>query len=492
MATTEIIFVTLMLVFGLALLFITIYSVAQIQLVLRYMKCKNIDTPKVKSDDLPKVCIQLPIYNEMYVSKRLLDAVVKIEYPASKLEIQVLDDSTDETQEILKEQVQELQARGIQISYVHRVDRTGYKAGALREGILLTDAEIIAIFDADFIPSTDFLLKTIPHFKEEKVGMVQTCWEHLNKDYSLLTKLQAFGLDAHFSVEQVGRNSKGNFINFNGTAGTWRKSCILDAGNWEADTLTEDLDLSYRAQLKDWKFVYLENVKSPAELPPVMSALRTQQYRWTKGGAETAKKHLVNVLKSRKSASDKWHGFFHLLNSSIFICIIVSGLISLPILILKNQYPGYDQLFVYSSIFLLSFLSISALYAVSSITKHETKKEGWIYFFKHYPLFLSFSMGLSFHNAVAVIEGYLGRKTPFVRTPKFNIQKNSDTWSKNTYIKKNLSVFSIIEGILFIYFFAALSAAFLYKDFSLFLFHLLLTGGFGMVFYYTLRQSKQA
>jgi len=490
MEYTEIIFLTIIVIFGLSLLFIGLYSIAQIQLVFRYLNFNKKSIPVFDEKSCPIVCIQLPIYNELYVSKRLLGAVTKIKYPADRLEIQILDDSTDETQDILKKEVEHYISKGINMTYVHRIDRKGYKAGALKEGLVFTQADFIAIFDADFIPSEDFLHNTIPQFKNEKVGMVQTCWEHINKNYSLLTKLQAFGLDAHFSVEQVGRNSKNNFINFNGTAGVWRKACIKDAGGWNADTLTEDLDLSYRAQLKNWEFVYLENVKSPAELPPVMSALRSQQYRWTKGGAETAKKHLWKVLTSGKSFSDKWHGFFHLLNSSIFVCILLSGIISVPLLFLKQDFKQYDQLFLFSSVFLLSFISISALYAVSSIHKHERKRKGWLYFITHFPLFLSFSMGLSFHNATAVIEGYLGKKTPFVRTPKFNIQANTDSWKKNSYLSKNLNIYSIFEAFLFLYFLVGLVAAFTFKDFSLFFYHVLLSTGFGLVFFYSIKQSK--
>lgn len=487
----ELIFLTIISVFALALIFILVYSIAQIELVFRYLNKNKVPTPSYQDSKLPKVCIQLPIFNERYVAKRLLAAVIKIKYPSELLEIQVLDDSTDETKELLQQEIRNLQANGTNITYLHRSNRKGYKAGALREGILQTKAEIIAIFDADFIPNENFLLKTIPHFNHPKIGMVQTCWEHINKNYSLITKLQAFGLDAHFSVEQVGRNAKGNFINFNGTAGTWRKSCILDAGNWEADTLTEDLDLSYRAQLKDWKFLYLEDVKSPAELPPVMSALRTQQYRWTKGGAETAKKHLKTVLGSHKSFSDKWHGAFHLLNSSIFICIFISGLLSVPILFLKHKFPAYNHLFLYASVFLISFISISALYAVSSMNKHESRSKAWKYFLTHYPLFLSFSMGLSFHNAIAVLEGYFGKKTPFIRTPKFNVKSSKDSWQKNSYIKRKLNLFSVAEGFLFFYFTTAVVSSFILQDFSLLLFHVLLAGGFGMVFTYSIKHANQ-
>ena len=216
--------------------------------------------------------------------ERLLDNIVKLEYPSHKLEIQVLDDSTDESIETTSEQIKRLQDKGFNIHHIRRENRTGFKAGALKEGLTVAKGEYIAIFDADFLPKSDWLKRTIPYFKNDKIGVVQTRWGHINRDYSVLTRVQAFALDAHFTLEQVGRNTKGHFINFNGTAGVWRKECIIDAGNWEGDTLTEDLDLSYRAQLKNWEFKYLEHVETPAELPVVISAARSQQFRWNKGG----------------------------------------------------------------------------------------------------------------------------------------------------------------------------------------------------------------
>src|SRR5690606_14103514 len=278
-----------------ALLLIFFYSLAQLNLLFNYLghKRKNDEAPKFNLLDpreIPYVTIQLPIYNEEYVVERLLENIAKIEYPQNKLEIQVLDDSTAESVAETAGQIAKLRETGLDIQHIRRENRQGFKAGALKEGLKIAKGEFIAIFDADFLPDSDWLKKTVIYFKDPEIGVVQTRWGHLNRDYSLLTKIQAFALDAHFTLEQVGRNSKGHFINFNGTAGIWRKECIIDAGNWEGDTLTEDLDLSYRAQLKKWKFKYLESVETPAELPVVISAARSQQFRWNKGGAENFQK----------------------------------------------------------------------------------------------------------------------------------------------------------------------------------------------------------
>ena len=295
---------TIIIIYTISLLLIFMYAIAQLNLLLNYLasKKKVDNSPKFdfsKPEEIPYITIQLPVYNEMYVMERLLDNIALIEYPREKLEIQVLDDSTDETVETTRAHVEKLAATGLDIKHITRIDRTGFKAGALKEGLVIAKGEFIAIFDSDFLPEPDWLKRTVPYFKDEKIGVVQTRWGHLNRNYSILTKIQAFALDAHFTLEQVGRNSKGHFINFNGTAGLWRKTCIIDAGNWEGDTLTEDLDLSYRAQLKNWKFKYLENVETPAELPIVISAARSQQFRWNKGGAENFRKMLGRVLKSK-------------------------------------------------------------------------------------------------------------------------------------------------------------------------------------------------
>ncbi|MCL4130542.1 UNVERIFIED_CONTAM: hypothetical protein GTU68_034570 [Idotea baltica] len=286
------------------------------------------------------VTIQLPVFNELYVVERLIDTVVLIDYPLGKMEIQVLDDSTDESFDIAATKVAEWKAKGVNIKHVKRPERIGFKAGALAYGLELAEGEFTAIFDADFVPDPTFLQRTLPQFKDDKVGVVQTRWEHLNEDYSLLTRLQAFGLNAHFSIEQGGRNASSHFINFNGTAGVWRNTCIAEAGGWESDTLTEDLDLSYRAQLKGWKFVYKEKIGSPAELPAAMTALKNQQYRWTKGAAECAVKNLPRVFANKEMTfGSKIHALFHLLSSFVFVCVIATAVLSVPLLFVKFHSP---------------------------------------------------------------------------------------------------------------------------------------------------------
>ncbi len=283
----------------LVMLMLFIYSMGQLHLTFAYLKArKTIDETTPAIENYPFVTVQLPIYNEEYVIERLIDSICKLNYPAGKLEIQVLDDSTDESVKLIAKKIKAYQQQGINIKHLQRPSRIDFKAGALAYGLNQAKGEFIAIFDADFMPPPDFLLKTIPYFNTSKVGVVQTRWGHINKEYSLFTKVQAFALNAHFSVEQTGRNYSHSFINFNGTAGVWRKECIKNAGGWSAETLTEDLDLSYRAQLKGWEFKYLEDVESPAELPVLMPAIKSQQYRWNKGAAETAVKNLVKVLSS--------------------------------------------------------------------------------------------------------------------------------------------------------------------------------------------------
>ena len=282
--------VAILIVYFISLSILFAFGIHGLVMIYYYHKTRAYATPNLEAPtELPMVTVQLPVFNEVYVIERLVNAVCEMEYPKDKLEIQLLDDSTDETVEVSRRLVAEWASRGFDIKHIHRIDRTGFKAGALKSGLEKAKGEFVAIFDADFVPKQDFLMKTIPHFRNDGVGMVQTRWEHLNEDYSYLTRAQALALDGHFVIEQQVRNKAGFFINFNGTAGIWRKSCIEDAGNWHADTLAEDLDLSYRAQLRGWKFVFLNDVTSPAELPADINGLKTQQFRWTKGAVETAK-----------------------------------------------------------------------------------------------------------------------------------------------------------------------------------------------------------
>ena len=485
----------LIIIYGLALLFIFCYSLIQIQLVFKYkLYQKNKKVRQEESENIdyfPHVTVQLPIYNEKYVTERLIDTVAALDYPLDKFEIQVLDDSTDETIALTKAKVDAIRNTGIDISYLHRVDRTGFKAGALAEGLKVAKGEFIAIFDADFLPKKDFIKRIVPQFKDEKIGMVQSKWEHINEKYSLLTQLQAFGLDAHFSVEQGGRNAGNHFINFNGTAGIWRKTAINEAGGWQSDTLTEDLDLSYRAQLKGWKFVFMEEVGSPAELPAVMDALKTQQFRWNKGAAECARKNLFKVLKSPDfSFGTKLNATFHLLNSGVFICIVILALLSLPMLAIKNNFVEYDLLFTLAGFFLITLPILALFYWTSLSSSYPNKLKAFAHFVVLFPLFLSVSMGLSLHNAMAVMEGYIGKKSPFIRTPKFNLTDDkSQKWNANTYLKRRINPLTILEILFAIYFLGGIVLGFMYKDYGLMPFHFMLFLGFAYVSIFSVSHS---
>ena len=478
-------------IYGLTLLIICLFSLGQFNLAWHYLKAKKIcEEELVELSEYPIVTIQLPIFNEKYVVDRLIDSVAAISYPRNRLEIQVLDDSNDETLDLVAAKVAHYKKLGIDIKHVRRPERVGFKAGALQYGMQKAKGEFMAIFDADFVPKSDFLLKTLPRFRNEKVGMVQTKWTHLNTDYGVLTKIQAFWLNAHFTVEQKGREHAGSFINFNGTAGVWRKECIENAGGWQHDTLTEDLDLSYRAQLKGWKFVYREEVESPAELPVLIPAVKSQQYRWNKGAAETARKTIRKVLTSDIPLVHKTRAVFHLLNSSVFLLLLIAAVLSIPMLYIKEYNPNLGLIFDFGSIFLIGFLAVGFFYWVSAKATHP--EYTFKYFMLNFPIFLAFSMGMALHNSIAVVEGYLGIKTPFVRTPKFNVKKKGDSWKGNIYLNKVLTPTTIMEGILAIYFIYGIFSGFKLEDYGLLLFHLMLAIGFTYVFLLSVKPIRHA
>jgi cellulose synthase/poly-beta-1,6-N-acetylglucosamine synthase-like glycosyltransferase len=486
----------IVLLYSISIVLLFLYSLAHFNLLLNYLKSKkqkdhslqyNLENPS----EIPFVTIQLPIYNEKYVIERLLTTIAKMDYPQDKLEIQVLDDSTDDSVIETAFLIQQIATTGIDIKHIQRTNRTGFKAGALKEGLLTAKGEFIAIFDADFVPQKDWLYQTIPYFKNPKIGVVQTRWGHLNRDYSVLTKIQAFALDAHFTLEQVGRNSKLHFINFNGTAGIWRKQCILDAGNWESDTLTEDLDLSYRAQLKNWEFKYLENVVTPAELPAIISAALSQQFRWNKGGAENFSKNASRVLQSEAiSFKTKAHGMLHLLNSTMFLAIFTMAILSVPMLYIKNEYSVFSNVFD----ILIFFLITSVLFFISYWTTYKSiHGGGFKNFLSYMGLFITFytiAMGFSFHNTIAVLEGLWGKKSEFVRTPKLNIEGLKEKWKQNTYISQKISKNIIVEGLLIFYFLFAMYSAIRLNDYSLIALHLMLCIGFGFVFIKSILGNK--
>lgn len=476
-------------IYSLALILIFFYSLSQLNLLVNYLghRRKQKEAPKFNLMDpreIPYVTVQLPIYNEQYVVERLLDNIARLEYPKSKLEIQVLDDSTDDSVIQTASKIRELQKEGLDIQHIRRENRQGFKAGALKEGLDIAKGEFIAIFDADFLPDADWLKKTVPYFKDEEIGVVQTRWGHINRDYSTLTRIQAFALDAHFTLEQVGRNAKGHFINFNGTAGIWRKECILDAGNWEGDTLTEDLDLSYRAQLKNWKFKYLEDVETPAELPVVISAARSQQFRWNKGGAENFRKTVLSVIRAKNiPLKTKFHGVMHLLNSTMFLCVFLVAILSIPMLYIKNSYGHLGWIFEVTSFFIVSTIILFICYWFTYKSIQGSSLDHFVDYIKLFFTFFSVALGFSLHNTVAVLEGHMGKRSEFVRTPKFNIQNLRDTWKGNKYLVKKLSPNTILEFGLMLYFLFGMYSAIPLNDFGLFPFHFMLFLGFGFVFF---------
>lgn len=480
-------------IYSACLILIFYYSCIQMTLAIAYVrnrkKRKLEKIPLFDSKNAPKVTIQLPMYNEMYVAERIIETAAAFDYPRDKFQIQVLDDSTDETKDIIATKVAELAATGLNIQHIHRIDRTGYKAGALDDAMDRVQGEFIAIFDADFVPDKDFLIRTMPYFKEG-IGVVQSRWGHLNKTYSLLTELQAFGLNGHFAIEQGGRNASGHFINFNGTAGIWRKTCIEEAGGWEHDTLTEDLDLSYRAQMRGWKFKYLEDVESPAELPITMSALKSQQHRWMKGGAECFIKMWKSLITfPGVKFSDRIHGFAHLFNSSVFVFILILSILSLFVLHIKDSFSDLNWFIQFGAFFIASTLFLSFYYWHSWRDKKGPFLNDLFRFIGRFIQFLTVSMALSLSNAVAVIEGYLGIKSSFVRTPKFNVLIKTE-FKGNKYDKKSLSLINILEGLLMLVFgFTAVQRA-VYGDLGMVPFHLMLTCGYGIIFFSTLKENR--
>ncbi len=476
----------------LCLLYILMYCVFQFHLLIHYVSHHRREAKdKVVKPELngnaPMVTIQLPLFNEFYVVDRLIDNICLIDYPKEKLEIQVLDDSTDETVERSIAKVEEYRAKGFDIKVIQRTDRKGYKAGALKEATTNAKGEFIAIFDADFLPQKDFLKNTIPYFNNEKIAVVQTKWGHINQGYSLITEMQALQLNVHFTVEQQGRESGNFLLQFNGTAGVWRAAAIEDAGGWEADTLTEDLDLSYRAQLKGWQITYLEEVTSPAELPAEMIGLKSQQYRWMKGGAETAKKLLPTIWKSQIKFTQKLHASMHLLGSSVFLFVFMLGVFSVPLIYVIN--PLSSEVYLLNFFFFSMIMVIIVFYVanVKASWKGQSKWKSIWKFVILFPVFLSLSMGLSFHNSVAVIAGYMGRKSSFVRTPKFNITGIADSFKKNKYQGVKLSFVTIFEGMLAIYFLVGIIAGILSGNLSMLLFHIFLFLGYGTIFFYSVK-----
>lgn len=477
--------IAILVLYIISLTIIFLFSVGQAFLIYFYLKSKKVTNPKPNlPENLPLITVQLPLFNELYVTERLINSICNLNYPQHKLEIQVLDDSTDESFDLASRLISQKKALGFDISHISRKKNIGFKAGALQNGLLQAKGEFIAIFDADFLPQQDFLTQLIPYFVNPKIGMVQSRWGHMNKDFSLLTQVQGFGLDGHFTVEQFGRNSADLFMNFNGTAGIWRKKCIEDAGGWQYDTLTEDLDLSYRAQIKGWEFKYLEEIATPAELPVELSAFKSQQHRWTKGAIETSKKMIWEVWNANISLKRKIFGSLHLLNAYAFLFIFLTSVLSVPILLIKNTSLIPEIYFQFLSVYVVGFVIIAVFYLVASFSKAGSRGS----FVKLFPMFLSLSLALSFHNSVAVLEGVFNFKSDFIRTPKFNLKDFRDNFKTNIYVQHQLPVSFYAEVFLCFYFLMGIVAAFYYQDFGLLPFHLMLFTGFCILNFYSLKR----
>jgi cellulose synthase/poly-beta-1,6-N-acetylglucosamine synthase-like glycosyltransferase len=482
----------IVILYTVALVLILLFSLVQLALLLQYRRWRKKGAQEKIMDrsqmqDWPRVTVQLPVFNELEVAERLIDNIIRLDYPRELVDFQVLDDSTDETRMMIARRVAEYRAQGHDITHLHRENRQGYKAGALRDGMPQAKGEFIAIFDADFLPSPDFLLRTLPYFEDQAVGIVQTRWSHINESYSWLTRLQAFQLNVHFTIEQTGRQSGNLFLQFNGTAGVWRRETIDDAGGWEADTLAEDLDLSYRAQLKGWKVAYRQEITAPAELPAEIYALKSQQFRWMKGGAENARKLAPTILRSHLPLHVKVFALSHLMASSVFLVGLILALLSFPAMVLIGRL-GIDL--DWYAIFALSLI-IAGI--VSYVGNRETSWRHWssgrsmLQFAFRFPFFLAMSMGMSLHNSIAVIEGFRGKASPFVRTPKFNLSAAGGKSIVRTRSTAKLSAATMMEGLLTVYFILAVLTSVRLGTVGFLPYHILLAVGFGTIFFYSVK-----
>ena len=432
--------------------FLLLHVLQEVVLMFRSFQTKRRTITELKEDEYPMVTVQLPVYNEKYVIERILTAVSNLDYPKEKLEVQVLDDSDDETSERIQAFILKLNENSFNFIHVQRTDRSGFKAGALSYGMDFCKGEFIAIFDADFVPDPQFIKDTVSHFQNPEIGLVQTRWTHINEDDSMLTNAQSVMLDTHFGIEQLGRSNAKGFINFNGTAGIWRKICIEEAGGWQADTLTEDLDLSFRAQALGWRFEYLFEIESPAELPSTFQAFRTQQFRWSKGAAECLRKNFKLLWKSKANFGAKVFGSFHLLNSSVYLLVVAILFVSPAVFYLEKL----DKISVPNS-FYLQGIGASIIYLlvviffVGKIRASKHKMKTVLLFVPSVLIYFAMTTGISLYMVIGVIEGYRGKKSAFVRTPKFGTSKSVSKRIRIGYDFKKESNILIIEFICFLY-----------------------------------------
>jgi cellulose synthase/poly-beta-1,6-N-acetylglucosamine synthase-like glycosyltransferase len=477
----------LIIYFGI-LTVLAIYGVYRVKQVIEFWRYSRFP-PKAKEqyaeDSLPQITVQLPLFNEMYVVERLVKAVSEIEYPRDRIEIQVLDDSTDETVNIARATVESYAKQGYDIHYIHRDDRTGFKAGALENGMKTAKGELIAIFDADFVPKSDFLRKLVHFFTDPTVGCAQMRWAHINGSYNLLTRLQTIMLDGHFVIEQTTRNRTGNFFNFNGTAGIWRREAIELSGGWQHDTLTEDTDLSFRAQLMGWRFVYLLDEEAPAEIPVEVNAFKAQQRRWAKGVLQVWFKLYRRIWYADLPLRVKLEMFFRLTGNISYPLMIVASFMQFPLLLVRyNQ--GLYQLMVLD-VPLLFFSTVSVVLFYGSAVWYLKKNRGWRLL--HLPLVMSLGIGLAFSNARAVLEALIGVKSDFVRTPKYRVENTHDeSWKRKKYKRKH-GWLPLLELSFAIYFVFAIAYAIRMHMWGPIFFLLLFCFGYGYMGIMSLLQT---
>jgi cellulose synthase/poly-beta-1,6-N-acetylglucosamine synthase-like glycosyltransferase len=430
---------------------LSLYGLHRYVILYLYFKYRNrAPKPAAQFEQLPRVTVQLPIFNEMYVVERLLKAVAELDYPRDLLQVQVLDDSTDETTAIAARQVGELRAGGLDIELVHRTDRTGFKAGALEAGMKSCTGEFILILDADFVPARDMLQRTVHYFTDPKIGMLQTRWGHLNRTYSLLTRVQAMFLDGHLLLEQTARSRSGRFFNFNGTAGLWRRTCIEQAGGWQHDTLTEDLDLSYRAQLNGWRFIFLADLVTPAELPVDMNGFKSQQHRWTKGSIQTCSKLLPSVWKAKLPLLIKLEATAHLTSNYAYLLLLFLCLLLHPS-VGGISHGSWRTMLIDIAI----FFSASAPAAVFYICcQRELHPRTWLRELLLLPALIALGIGLAVNNARAVLEALVGHQSEFTRTAKYGIERRTQSWKQLQYvpIKSVLPFVELLFAAYFTYF----------------------------------------
>jgi cellulose synthase/poly-beta-1,6-N-acetylglucosamine synthase-like glycosyltransferase len=465
----------IMVPYFLVLVVLAAYGMHRYVLVYNFFKYRHhVPGPVQDPAEWPKVTIQLPIYNERYVIERLVECVAQFDYPHDRMEIQVLDDSNDETVEVARTCVDRYRQLGLPISYHHRENREGFKAGALQEGLKSASGEFVAIFDADFLPPADFLRRTLPYFSDAGLAMVQTRWSYVNRGYSALTEVEAILLDGHFVIEHNARYRRGSFFNFNGTAGVWRRAAIEDAGGWEHDTLTEDTDLSYRAQLRGWHFLYLPEIDCPSELPVEMNAFKAQQARWAKGLMQTAKKILPRVMRARVPGHVKTEAFFHLTANISYPLMIVLSIILLPAMIVRFYQGWFQVLVIDLPLFLASTCSISSFYLASERALYP---KTWKRTFLYLPFVMAVGIGLSVRNALAVLEALFGIKTEFARTPKYRIEGQRGAWAKKSY-RKRAGWMPFAEVALGLYFALAVAYALQNENYATIPFLLLFVWGY--------------